>query len=80
MDQEIVMLYISTGLKVLSSRVLLVLGMLLTFALFAWTMAAPDPYRLGAACAFAVLVWWPTSRMDRALKGERSVVSPRSEQ
>lgn len=78
MDQrEIVMLYISTGMQVLSGRVLMVTSIVLAFALFGWTMWSPDPYRLGAACAFSVLVFWPVTRMDRALKAQRDLITPK---
>lgn len=43
--------------KVLSRRLILLVGLGLDFLLFAWTAYSHDPYALGAACAFGALVW-----------------------
>jgi hypothetical protein len=76
---EIVTLYVSLGLKVLSARLALLLTLLLTFALFAYSMYAPDLLRLATASAFALLVWLPVTRIDVALKKEREVLMPNKE-
>lgn len=60
--------YLNTGIKVLSVRIVLIVVVLLTFALFAWAMELPGPYRLGTAVAFAVLVFLPTISLDKKEK------------
>ena len=73
---QLLVLYVSTGLRVLSGRVVLLLTLLLTFALFAWAMAMPTHERIGAATLFSVLVFLPVIRMDGSHKKERAVVAP----
>lgn len=48
------------ALDVLASRSYRWVVTLLTFALFTYTAIRPDPYRLGAAVAFTVLVALPS--------------------
>jgi hypothetical protein len=45
-----------TTLKVLTTRLILIVGMVLDFALFAYAAYNPSYTRLGAAAGFAVLV------------------------
>ena len=73
---KLLLLYISTGLRVLSARVVLLLTLGLTFALFAWAMWMPTYERIAAATIFAVLVFVPVIRMDIGHKKERAVVAP----
>lgn len=43
--------------RVLSRRLILLVGLGLDFLLFAYTAYCKDAYSLGAACAFGALVW-----------------------
>ena len=76
---KVVLLYISVGLQVLSARLVLLLAMLLTFGLFAWAMALPGWERIAAATVFAVLVFLPATRIDRAQSKDRAVLTPKDE-
>ena len=73
---QLLVLYVSTGLRVLSGRLVLLLTLLLTFSMFAWAMALPTYERIGSATLFALLVFLPVIRMDGAHKKERAVVAP----
>lgn len=56
---------VRVGLGVLWERVFLFVGMLIAAGFFGWAMAEPDYLRLGAACAFTVLVFWPLALLER---------------
>ena len=75
---QLLLLYISTGLRVLSARLVLLITLLLTFGLFAWAMALPNYERIGIASVFALLVFLPVIRLDSGHKKERAVVAPES--
>ena len=75
---KLLLLYVRVGLTVLSARVVLLLAMALSFALFAWAMYLPGWERLSAATIFTVLVFLPATRIDAAQAKERAVVSPES--
>lgn len=55
---------ISVLMKVLSTRLLLIVTLMLTFALFAWAAYIPDYWRLSVATIFALLVFLPVQRAD----------------
>ena len=57
-------LFINTGVKVLSARILLFVVLLLTFALFGYVMFEPTYERIVLATIFAVLVYLPVVRTD----------------
>lgn len=78
-DPRIAMLYISTGMKVLSARVLVVLGLLMVFALFVLAMWLPTWERIASAAGFALLVFWPLCKLDRSLSADRAIVAPEGE-
>jgi len=56
---------VKAGMGVLWERVFLFVGMLIAGVFFGWAMADPDYLRLGAACAFTVLVYWPLVMLER---------------
>ena len=56
--------YLSNGMKVLSTRVMLFLVVILTFSLFAWAMYMPDTNRIVVAGMFGALVFLPTLSYD----------------
>jgi uncharacterized membrane protein YqjE len=57
-------LFIGAGMKVLSIRIILILSLCMTFALFVWAMYMPDRERIAAATIFTVLVFLPAIRAD----------------
>ena len=75
---KLLLLYVRVGLTVLSARVVLLLAMALSFALFAWAMYLTGWERISAATIFTVLVFLPATRIDAAQAKERAVVSPES--
>lgn len=70
------LLYISTGMKVLNARLLLLLAMLMVFALFGVVMWCPTMERIAAAALFGGIVFWPVCRLDRRMAPDRAVVAP----
>ena len=73
---ELIVLYVETGLRVLSARIVLLLTLALTFTLFCWTMYDPTWNRIAACTIFAVLVFLPVIRLDLGTKSDRAVISP----
>ena len=73
------LLFVSVGTKVLSGRMMLLLCLFLAFSLFAWAMFDPNYMRIGTAALFAVLVWIPVVRIDRALAPDRALVTPKEQ-
>lgn len=68
--------WIYFGMSVLSARLLLLLTVLLTFSLFAWSAYKESYQSLWVAGVFGVLVFIPVLSMDRKLKAERSIIAP----
>lgn len=54
---ELLAAAVQVAAKVLSKRLILLVGLTLDFLLFAWAAYAKDPYSLVAAGAFGLLVW-----------------------
>ena len=76
MEQEqmkALVLFIGAGMKILSVRLVLLLTLAMTFALFVWAMYLPGPERIAAAGIFTVLVFLPVIRADMR-QNERSAV------
>jgi hypothetical protein len=63
---------ITMGAKVLATRTLVYITMLLTFGLFAWAMYDPVMLRVGTAITFAMLVYWPALRLDKESRNEKN--------
>lgn len=78
-NNRLLILYLTTGLRVLSARLVLLLSLLLTFAIFCWTMYDPTWNRIAAASIFGVLVYLPASRLDSSKLKDRAVISPETE-
>ena len=57
-------------IRVASERMMTLLGMLLTAVAFGWVLYEPDWIRLGAACFFAAMVFWPLTRLDKERQHE----------
>ena len=76
-ESNLVYIYIQFGLRVLSARVVLLISLALTFALFAWAMALPTYERITAATIFAILVFLPATRIDAGMQKTRAVLTPK---
>ena len=76
---KVLILYIRVGLAVLSARLVLLIALALTFALFAWAMYLPGWERIACATIFAVLIFLPSARIDAKMKPDRAVISPTEE-
>lgn len=77
MDKSnLLLLYVATGLRVLSARLVLLLTLALTFTLFAWAMGLPTYERIAVATIFAAMVFVPVLSMDNGHKKDRAVVAP----
>lgn len=66
MDNDVAFLlkFLASGTRVLSSRILLILTLLLTFGLFIWAMLQPTYERILTATIFAILVFLPIRAID----------------
>jgi len=73
---KVMLLYVSVGLRVLSARLVLLLTLLLAFTLFCWAMWDPTWNRIACATIFAVLIFFPVTRIDAGQKTDRAVISP----
>ena len=61
---EFLLKFIATGMKVLSTRISLLLAMMLTSSLFLWAMIMPDVWRFADATVFALLIFLPAVWLD----------------
>jgi len=68
------LVFINVGMKVLSTRIMLFVTLLLSFALFAWTMYCPTNERIFASTLFAVLVFLPVIRADSKASDEKKAI------
>ncbi len=57
------LLKFATKLDTFTLRLMMLIAMLLSAVAFGAVLVYPDPMRLGAACAFSLLVFWPVVRM-----------------
>ena len=67
-DVEFLLKSVNMWVKILSTRMMLIMTMLLTFGLFAWAMYAADYTHLAIASAFAVFVFLPVRALDAPKK------------
>lgn len=63
---QAVVQFARVALKVVSERSLTLLGMVICAVLFGWVLMAPDLIRLAAASLFAMIVYWPLVRLEKA--------------
>jgi hypothetical protein len=70
MTLDLVMLAnaVQVGLKILSARIMALLGLMMTFGLFAWAMWLGSLNALATAGAFAVVVFLPVLASNRRTK------------
>lgn len=66
--QELIVLvkFCQAAFLILNARMFTLLGMSLSGAAFGYVLYQPDWIRVFAACAFAMLVFWPLQRMESA--------------
>lgn len=76
MNSVQIALIAGAALRVLSERVLTFAGMFLCAGAFGYALWRADPTVSLTACAFALLVYWPAVRLDRA----RFITPPQGEQ
>jgi len=76
---QILMLYIQTGLRVLSARLVLLMTLLMVFGLFCWCMYDPTYNRIGCVTLFALLVYLPVIKVDQKEGNSRAIINPNSE-
>lgn len=67
-EVEAVIRYAQITLAAVSERALTLLGLAGCVTMFGWAMLNPDWFRVGGACAFAILVFWPLLRLEAAKK------------
>lgn len=63
-DYAFLLKFLNNGMRILSTRLLLIVTLLMVFGLFVWCMIQPDYWRIGAATIFAVLVFLPIRAID----------------
>jgi hypothetical protein len=63
-DVAFLLKFIANGTRILSSRLLLILTLLLVFGLFVWAMILPTYERILTATIFAILVFLPIRAID----------------
>ena len=76
-NTQTLILYIRTGLAVLSARLVVLLAMLLTAAMYAAALTFPSWERIAAATLFGILVFLPATRIDAAQSASRAVITPK---
>lgn len=67
-DVEFLLKSVSMWMTILSTRMMLILTLLLTFGLFAWAMYLADYMHLATAAAFGLLVFLPIRALDAPKK------------
>ena len=77
---QLLTVWVSVGLKVLSARLVLMLALFMAFGLFCWAMWNANYFTIGCAAAFAVLVYLPIIKMDGKQSAGRSIVDPQGAQ
>jgi hypothetical protein len=75
-QMQVLVLWISTGLKVLSARLVLLVTLAMVFGLFCWAMWNPNYFTIGCAALFAILVFLPIIKLDVKQGTDRSVINP----
>lgn len=76
-NTRILVLWISVGLKVLSARIVLLVGLAMVFGLFCWAMWNANYFTIACAALFAILVFLPIIKLDAGQSKDRAIVSPK---
>jgi hypothetical protein len=68
MDAEVLaalVRYVRTGLIVIQTRIMVLIGLLLCAGGTAWTLYEPTWERVAASALFPILVFWPIIRLEK---------------
>jgi len=68
MDAEVLaalVRYVKTGLIVIQTRIMVLIGLLLCAGGTAWTLYEPTWERVAASALFPILVFWPIIRLEK---------------
>jgi hypothetical protein len=79
-QMQVVMLWISTGLKVVTTRLVLLVALSMVFGLFCWALYWPTWERIACVTLFAILVYLPIVRIDNNQSKNRAIVNPQESQ
>lgn len=63
-ETKALILFIGAGMRVLSARIILLITLAMTFALFIWAMYCPTRESIITATIFTALVFLPSIRAD----------------
>ena len=72
-DIEFLLKTVQMWMRVMSTRAMLILTLLLTFALFAWAMYKADYMSLAIAAAFGVIVFLPVRALDATKEKQHEI-------
>lgn len=64
--------FAQVGLRLVSERLLSLVGMVICAVLFGWVMWSPDLTRLAGASLFALIVYLPLVRYEREKQKEQT--------
>lgn len=64
-DPRVVMKFTQVALAILSAKFLVWTTMFITAAMFGYALYAPDPMRFAVAVAFALLVFWRVTWVEK---------------
>jgi hypothetical protein len=68
MDAEVLaalVRYVKTGLIVIQTRIMVLIGLLMCAGGTAWTLYEPTWERVAASALFPILVFWPIIRLEK---------------
>ena len=77
---QVLVLWISVGLRVMTARLALIVTLAMVFGLFCWALYWPTWERITCVALFAVLVYWPIVMTDRNQSANRQIVDPKENQ
>ena len=79
-QMQVLVLWISTGMRVLTARLVLLVTLLMVFGLFCWAMWNANYFTIGCAALFAILVFLPIIKLDGKQAADRAVINPQEGQ
>lgn len=74
---QTLVLWISIGLKVVTTRLVLLIALSMVFGLFCWALYWPTWERIACVTIFAILVFLPIIKLDAGQGKDRAIVSPK---
>ena len=79
-QMQVLVLWISVGLKVLTARLVLLLALAMVFGLFCYAAYWPTWERIAGVTLFAILVFLPIVKLDSNQAANRAIVDPKENQ